>query len=84
MNFEKVSSFDNPLKFTTHFLQLIRNLKNSLHKEKINLDKEITIEEKSFAELFWIIYVQMDISSSKRYKQLTKGLGFIIVDESIR
>lgn len=81
MNFEKVSSFDNPLKFTTHFLQLIRNLKNSL---QINLDKEITIEEKSFAELFWIIYVQMDISSSKQYKQLTKGLGFIIVDESIR
>lgn len=56
------------------------NVNKILNYEKINLVKDITDAEKSFAEGFWIIYVQKDVFSSEQYKQLKKDLGFIIVN----
>ena len=83
MNIEKFSSFDKPLRLTPYLSCYIANLKNCLNKERINLGKQITTEEKSFAEGLWIIYEQTDIFSSKQYEQLKSDLGFI-VDRIVR
>ena len=50
MNIENFSSFDKPLIVIAYLLRFPANLKNGLNKERINLGKETTIDEKSFVE----------------------------------
>ena len=50
MNIENFSSFDKLFIVITYLLRFPANLKNGLNKERINLGKETTIDEKSFIE----------------------------------
>ena len=50
MSIKNFSSFDKPLIVIAYLLRFPANLKNGLNKERINLGKETTIDEKSFIE----------------------------------
>lgn len=63
------------LRIPAYLSRFIANFKTSLNKEKINLDKKSTIEEISFAERLWFMYLEKDIFSVNSMSRARKRFG---------
>ena len=84
IDIEKFGSYRKLLRITAYILRFIDNLKRSLKKETLNLNKTVSVSEINFAENLWIINIQKNLFDDKQYEQLKNDLGFIVVDKIIR